>query len=95
MLTFISHHFNSWSQQTSAIHQYILWTALTSAGLGANLQHYNPLVDAKTQATWNIPADWTLIAQLVFGKPTAPPGEKPVVMKAPLEKRMFFHGGDF
>jgi len=85
-------HFPSWSTQTSAIHQYILWTAITAAGNGANLQHYNPIVDEKTKLTWDLPADWDLVAQLVFGKPTAPPGPKPTQMKAPLEKRMFVHG---
>ena len=87
-------HFGSWSSQTSAIHQFILWTALTSAGMGANLQHYNPLIDAKVAAAWNIPTDWTLVAQLVFGKPTAPPKDKSVVMKAPLEKRHAVYGAE-
>jgi uncharacterized protein len=46
------------------MHQFIMWTALTAAGNGANLQHYNPLVDEETKATWDIPSDWTLMAQL-------------------------------
>ncbi|MCJ1443193.1 MAG: hypothetical protein MMC23_003691 [Stictis urceolatum] len=40
---FIEDKFPEWSRHTSAIHQYMIWTALTNAGLGANLQHYNPL----------------------------------------------------
>jgi len=86
-------HFPTWSQHTSAIHQYIIWTALANSGLGANLQHYNPIIDQKVQDQWNIPADWTLTAQLVFGKPTAPAGPKPTGMKKPLNERLFIHGG--
>lgn len=49
------------------MHQYVLWTALEAEGAGANLQHYNPLVDAKVQSTWNVDPAWELKAQLVFG----------------------------
>ncbi|KAA8572126.1 hypothetical protein EYC84_002044 [Monilinia fructicola] len=63
-------------QKSDAITQYAIWVALEAEGLGANLQHYNPLIDAKVAAEWNIPADWELNAQLVFGTPLAPAGEK-------------------
>jgi predicted oxidoreductase (fatty acid repression mutant protein) len=59
--------FPEWSEHTSAMHQFAAWTALEAEGLGANLQHYNPLPDQKAAQVWDIPADWQLKAQLVFG----------------------------
>lgn len=38
-------NFPIWSQQTSGMHQLVVWTALEAEGLGATLQHYNPLID--------------------------------------------------
>ena len=89
--TFAADKFPLWSEHTSAIHQFIIWTALTNAGMGANLQHYNPLVNRKLQEMYNVPKEWNLVAQMVFGKPTAPAGPKSVVMKKPLEERLMVH----
>lgn len=71
-----SDNFPKWSEQTSAMHQFAIWTMLEDAGLGASLQHYNPLIDKKVSNTWNIKPTWKLIAQMPFGKPLAPAGEK-------------------
>lgn len=68
--------FPVWATHSDGMHQYVIWTALEKEGLGANLQHYNPLIDQKVAETWNIPKDWELSAQLVFGTPVAPAGEK-------------------
>ena len=38
-------NFPTWSQHTSAMHQFAIWTMLEDMGLGASLQHYNPLID--------------------------------------------------
>jgi uncharacterized protein len=65
--------FPTWSQHTSAMHQYTLWTALEAEGLGANLQHYNPIIDDKVKDKWSIPKDWELVAQLVFGGKSGDP----------------------
>lgn len=59
--------FPSWSDHTSGMHQYVIWTALASLDIGANLQHYNPVIDDQVASTWHIDADWKLIAQMVFG----------------------------
>lgn len=69
-------NFPGWSQQTSAMHQLTLWTLLEQAGLGASLQHYNPLIDIAVQEQWDLPQSWTLVAQMPFGAPTAQPAEK-------------------
>ncbi|KAF7186702.1 Fatty acid repression mutant protein 2 [Pseudocercospora fuligena] len=85
--------FPQWSEHTSAMHQYELWTALEAEGLGANLQHYNPLPDQKASEIWNVPLEWSLKAQLVFGDPAEGSREKLAEKtQEPIEKRVFFHG---
>ena len=60
-------NFPIWSEHSTAIAQFSVWTALHTEGLGASLQHYNPIVDEEVHAEWNIPENWKLRAQLVFG----------------------------
>ncbi|KAF2202994.1 Nitroreductase [Delitschia confertaspora ATCC 74209] len=86
-----AHHFPDWSEHTSAMHQYALWVALEAEGFGANLQHYNPIIDRKAQETWNVPLDWKLRAQLVFGGKAGEPSEKSF---KPIEERLFVHGAE-
>lgn len=68
--------FPEWSVQTSAMHQFAIWTMLEDAGFGASLQHYNPLIDDQVRCTWSLPANWHLIAQMPFGVPVQEPGKK-------------------
>ncbi|KAJ5799244.1 Nitroreductase [Penicillium psychrosexuale] len=84
---------DEWVQQSNGMHQYYLWTALEALGLGVNLQHYNPLIDAEVQNMWSVPSDWKLKAQMVFGVPKdgSTPGEK--LQKLPLEQRLQVFGG--
>jgi len=65
-----------WSEHSTAIAQFAVWTALSEQGIGASLQHYNPIVDAEVAQAFDIPASWKLRAQLVFGSIEAPAGEK-------------------
>lgn len=60
-------NFPVWAEHSTAIAQFATWTALHTDGLGASLQHYNPIVDEQVHAEWDIPANWKLRAQLVFG----------------------------
>lgn len=69
-------NFPIWSQQSNGMLQYIIWTALENEGLGASIQHYNPIINDEVAKTWNIPNNWQLISQMPFGKPTATPDEK-------------------
>lgn len=71
-----SENFPVWSNQSSGMLQFAIWTALELEGFGATLQHYNPVIDEAVKAAWNIPATWKLIAQMPFGKPVAQPDEK-------------------
>lgn len=68
--------FPTWSQHTSAMHQLAIWTMLENLGLGASLQHYNPLIDEEVRRTWSLPEEWELIAEMPFGAPGGDPGEK-------------------
>ncbi|MBT2648453.1 nitroreductase family protein [Bacillus sp. ISL-34] len=81
-------NFPIWSQQTSGMHQLVVWTALEAEGLGATLQHYNPLIDDEVKKEWDVPSNWKLIAQMPFGNPTAQPGDKEF---KPLEERIKFY----
>lgn len=65
--------------------QYVIWTALEIEGLGANLQHYNPIIDDEVKQEWNVPSNWKLIAQMPFGKKVAEAGDKDFM---PLEERI-------
>ena len=65
-------NFPTWSQHTSAMHQLAIWTMLEDKGLGASLQHYNPLIDEDVRSTWHLPETWQLIAQMPFGTQRQP-----------------------
>ncbi len=78
-------NFPIWSEQSSGMLQFVIWTALSDNGIGASLQHYNPLVDEEVKKTWNIDKSWKLIAQMPFGKPVEAPGTKDFL---PLENRV-------
>ncbi len=69
-------NFPIWSEQASGIAQFAVWTALSEENIGASLQHYNPVIDEQVSKAWNIPADWKLRAQLVFGSIEQEAGEK-------------------
>ena len=68
--------FPVWSEHANAMHQFVVWTALDSEGLGATLQHYNPLIDDAVAKEWNLPDSWKLIGQMPFGSRVAPASEK-------------------
>lgn len=69
-------NFQDWSEQAQGNAQYSVWTSLAENGLGANLQHYNPLIDDEVRAAFNIPAGWRLRAEMDFGSIEAPAGDK-------------------
>lgn len=60
-------NFPIWSEHSTAMAQLAVWGALADAGIGASLQHYNPLVDDQAAAAWDLPKSWKLRAQLPFG----------------------------
>ena len=69
-------NFAIWSNQTNAMHQFAIWTALSTVGVGASLQHYNPLVDVAVSEAFEIPKTWKLVAQMPFGNVRDAAGDK-------------------
>jgi len=81
-----------WYEHSSGMSQFIVWTALCAEGLGCSLQHYQPGISAAVQKEWNVPEEWSLRAQLVFGTPTGPPRGGVKKEFAPLEPRLKVYG---
>ncbi|CAM3118562.1 nitroreductase family protein [Sporolactobacillus spathodeae] len=78
-------NFPVWSEHSTGITQYAVWTALSEIGIGASLQHYNPLIDEAVQNEFYVPASWKLRGQMPFGNIAAPAGEKQF---QPIEERV-------
>ncbi|GGC89011.1 nitroreductase family protein [Enterococcus wangshanyuanii] len=69
-------NFPVWSEQASGLTQANVWTALAQENIGANLQHYNPVIDEAVAKEWSIPSNWKLRGQLVFGSIEEAAGSK-------------------
>ncbi|KQN63547.1 nitroreductase family protein [Erwinia sp. E602] len=69
-------NFPIWSEHSTGIAQYAVWLALAEQEIGANLQHYTPLIDNDVREAWDIPASWKLRAHLNFGSVQAPAKDK-------------------
>lgn len=83
-------NFAIWSGNSTGMLQYLVWTSLAAKGMGASLQHYNPLLDAWVRKRFGLPESWRLTAEMPFGKPTAPAGPKDFL---PIEGRFKVFGG--
>lgn len=82
-------NFPVWSQHSSAIAQYAVWTALAQDGIGATLQHYNELIAADLREALGVPAEWQLVAQMPFGSIQKPADAKTYIAD---EKRFIVRG---
>ncbi|MBJ7221256.1 MULTISPECIES: nitroreductase family protein [unclassified Brenneria] len=69
-------NFPVWSEHSTGIAQFAVWSALAQEKIGASLQHYNPLIDDDVKKQWALPASWKLRAQMPFGSIEQPAGEK-------------------
>ncbi|UYG00705.1 MULTISPECIES: nitroreductase family protein [unclassified Halomonas] len=69
-------NFPVWSEHSTGIAQFAVWTALAEANIGASLQHYNPIIDEAVAKEWNLPPTWKLRAQMPFGSHEGEFGEK-------------------
>lgn len=72
-------NFPIWSEQSTGIASFAVWNALAESGVGANIQHYNPVIDERVAKEWNIPANLVLRAQMPFGEIVGEP--------APIERK--------
>ncbi|MCC3238131.1 nitroreductase, partial [Pediococcus acidilactici] len=68
--------FDMFGEHGMGIANVDVWTALANEGIGASLQHYNPIADKFIAEKFDIPANWTLKAQMPFGSIEQPAGDK-------------------
>lgn len=68
--------FPSWSAQASGMLQLSIWSGLKELGIGASLQHYNPVIDEMVREMFNLPEDYILNAQMPFGGIGSHPDKK-------------------
>lgn len=68
--------FPAWALQASGMLQLSIWSGLKELGVGASLQHYNPVIDEMVKEMFNIPEGFILNAQMPFGGISSHPGEK-------------------
>ena len=69
-------NFPGFARDAAGMLQLAVWTALAEKGLGASLQHYNPLIDEAVRKEWDLPASWLLRAQMPFGSIEQPAGDQ-------------------
>ena len=67
---------DNWSWQGLGIAMVNIWNSLAEINVGVNIQHYNPLIDDEVKATWNIPTNYQLVGQMVYGGIASRPGDK-------------------
>ncbi|OFK23194.1 nitroreductase family protein [Olsenella sp. HMSC062G07] len=69
-------NFPVWAEQANGMLQLAVWARLAEMGIGANLQHYNPVIDEAVRKLFDVPAGYVLRAQMVFGNILEAPGPK-------------------
>lgn len=81
-------NFPIWANQANGMLQINIWSSLRELGIGANLQHYNPVIDAMVKEMFDVPENWKLLAQMPFGGIVSEPEKKE---KGPIENRVKFY----
>lgn len=85
--------FPTWAEHGNAMLQFAVWTALRDIGLGANIQHYNPIIDDKVRRTFGIPDGYRLVAQMPFGRMVNPsPGKEKLPGEETVRLAHVVHG---
>lgn len=69
--------FPMWAAQSAGMLQVSIWSGLKELGIGASLQHYNPVIDQMVKEMFNLPESYVLNAQMPFGGIGSNPDEKP------------------
>ena len=75
-------NFPKWSDQAHGITAYGVWLALAEVNIGASLQHYNELIEEAVRKEWDVPAKWSLKAQMPFGSIETPADPKAFIETA-------------
>ena len=60
-------NFPVWANQSSGMLQLSLWTALRELGIGATVQHYNPVIDEAVRKRFDLPGHYKMVVQMPFG----------------------------
>ena len=69
-------NFEDWATQSSGMLQLSVWIGLRELGIGASLQHYNPVIDKMVREMFDVPESWVLKAQMPFGGIGEEPAQK-------------------
>lgn len=77
---------DQWADHNIGIMIFYLWTTLVDLGLAANMQHYNPLIDADLAKAFAVPDGWILECEIVFGTQAFGSAAKEY---KPIEERVF------
>jgi predicted oxidoreductase (fatty acid repression mutant protein) len=78
-------NFPIWAQQSNGMLQFSIWAGLRELGIGANVQHYNPVIDEAVKELFNVPENFVLVAQMPFGGIGSEPTPKE---KEDIDKRV-------
>ncbi len=60
-------NFPVWANQANGMLQINVWTVLRELGIGASLQHYNPVIDEFVKKEFDVPSSYKLLAEMPFG----------------------------
>lgn len=71
-----SANFPVWANQANGMLQINIWSALRELEVGANVQHYNPVIDDAVKKLFDVPESYQLVAQMPFGGIAAEPDPK-------------------
>ncbi|AWL29042.1 hypothetical protein DJ533_10910 [Acinetobacter defluvii] len=71
-----AHDFEIWSEQSSGMVQFAVWSLFASLDLGAALHHYNPNINDEILQHYELPKHWQLKAQMTFGSIVTPASTK-------------------
>ena len=69
-------NFPVWANQANGMLQINIWSALRELGVGANIQHYNPVIDVFVHDMFGLPENWKLVAQMPVGGIVVEPASK-------------------
>ena len=78
-------NFPVWANQANGMLQLAVWSMLRELNVGASLQHYNPVIDARVKEIFDIPENFKLVAQMPFGGIVSEPDKKE---KEDIDKRV-------
>ncbi|MBR5599184.1 MAG: nitroreductase family protein [Alphaproteobacteria bacterium] len=59
--------FPIWAREGNAMLQFLIWSIFAENGIGASLQHFNPLIDEIIKQQFKINPKWEFVAQMPFG----------------------------